>query len=200
MLPKTAETRGDFLKKWCWLAVIAALWLVRGGEELKDVCLVETLAVDGSDEVTVTALGDEEEPKTYQATGKDVMEAQAGLAALGDKRVSVTHVGHLLLGPEVDVEQTLWRELECRESGYGAKVWACRGEAAAVLENGEDVSARLKALEERGGVDAPDLVDAVRALREDGVARLPMIEVQGSQPVPAGYIEVGQREDEDNDQ
>ncbi len=187
-----------FLKKWCWLAVLLALWLVRGGEELKDVCLVETLAVDGADRVTVTALGDEEEPKTYQASGADVMEAQGGLAALGDKRVSVTHVGHLLLGPDVDVGKTLWRELECRESGYGAKVWACRGDAAAVLEDGEDVSARLKALEERGGVDAPSLLDAVRQLREDGATRLPVIEVRDGQLAPAGYVEI--REDEDDDQ
>lgn len=186
------------MKKWCWLAVIAALWLVRGGAELKDVCLVETLAVDGSDRVTVTALGDGEEPKTYQASGSDVMEAQAGLAALGDKRVSVTHVGHLLLGPDVDVEKTLWRELECRESGYGAKVWTCRGEAAAVLGEGEDVSARLKALEERGGAEAPDLLDAVRALGEDGVVRLPIVEVRDGELSLRGYAEI--RKGEDNDQ
>ncbi len=195
---KTVGIRGDFLKKWCWLALILALWLVRGGEELKDVCLVETLAVDGADRITVTALGDGEEPKTYQASGQDVMEAQGGLAVLGDRRVSVTHVGHIVLGPDVDVEKTLWRELECRESGYGARVWACRDEAAAVLEDGEDVSARLKALEERGGVDAPRLLDAVRQLREEGATRLPVIEVRDGELSPAGYVEI--REGEDDDQ
>ncbi len=188
------------MKKWCWLGVIAAVWLTQGGAELKDVCLVETLAVDGAETVTVTALGDEDQPKTYRASGADVMEAQAGLAALGDKRVSVTHVGHILLGEEADVEKTLWRELECRESGYGAKVWACPGEAGSVLEDGEDVSARLKALEERGGVDAPALLDAVRRLREDGTARLPVVEVVDGQIIPAGYIQVGRREGEDNDE
>lgn len=187
------------LKKWCWLAVILAFWLARGGEEMKDARMVETLGVDGGDEVTVTALGDEEEPKTYQAAGGDVMEAQKGLAVLGEKRVSVTHVGHILLGEGVAVGETLWRELECRESGYGAKVWACPGAAAEVLENAENVSSRLKALEERGGVDAPTVLEAVRQLKEEGVTRLPVIEVKDGQAVPNGYVEIWETEGEGDD-
>lgn len=161
--------------------LLAALLTGCGGRELSEVTLIQTIAVDGPGPVTLTALGDEEEPAVYEIRGEDVTRAQEGLKGLGTTRLEVTHVSQLVLGPDVDVAQVLWQELTHRKSGYGATVWLAGTPAGELLAGAEQPCRRLKALEENGGVAAPTLLDALSALTREGEVSLPVLAREGEE-------------------
>ncbi len=162
--------------------LLAAALTGCGGRELSNVTLIQTIAVDGPGPVTLTALGDEEEPAVYETRGDDVLRAQEGLRDLGTTRLEVTHVSQLVLGPDVDVAQVLWQELTHRKSGYGATVWlAGEGPAGELLAGAAQPCQRLKALEENGGVVAPTLLDALSALSREGEVSLPVLALEGEE-------------------
>lgn len=164
-----------------------------GGRELANVTLVQTIAVDGSGPVTVTAAG---EGETYRLSAADAALAQEGLKALGTQRLETTHIQQLVLGPDVDVEGCLRQEVTHRESGYGATVWRC-GDAPAgeLLEAASDLPARLASLEENGGVAAPTVLEALSDLTCRGRTRLPVLAAAGEEVRVMGYeiVEVSRR-------
>lgn len=156
---------------------LAGLLTGCGGQELADVTLIQTMGVDGSGPVELTALGDGEEgERLYTLQGEDVARAQEQLKGAGSTRLTVTHVAQLVLGRSVRVEETLWQELAHRESGYGATVWLS-GELSAreLLAGAEETSARLKSLEENAGVAAPTILNALSDLERQGWVELPVL-------------------------
>lgn len=161
-----------------------------GGRELSDVALIEVLGVDGDGQVTVTGVEGGPEGGVYTAAGADILAAQEALKTSGDKRVAVTHVGQVLLGPDTNIWETLWREVAHRESGYGARVWLCDRPAAELLGGVDDPAGRLKSLIENGGVEAPEVLDAVSELSRAGKVRLPAIGLVGGELTFLGYHEV----------
>ncbi len=171
---------------------LAALCAGCSGQELTNVTLIQTVGVDGPGPVTLTAVGDEADGAVYRTIGESVTAAQEGLRKLGTTRLETTHMAQLVLGSDVDVEQCLWREVTHRKSGYGATVWLCAPEAtaAAVLEDAEELPARLRALEENGGVRAPTILEALSALSETGRAELPVLAVAGGEARVLGYKSV----------
>lgn len=174
---------------------LAALCAGCSGRELANVTLLQTVGIDGPGPVTLTAVGDGADGAVYRTVGESAAAAREGLRSLGTTRLETTHMAQLVLGPDVDVAQCLWRELTHRKSGYGATVWLCAPEttASAVLEDGEDLPERLRALEENGGVRAPTILEALSALSETGRTELPVLAVAGGEVRVVGYksVEVG---------
>lgn len=169
------------------LAGLAPLCLLCacGGEELANVTLIQTIAVDGAGPVSVTAAG---EGETYRLTAADAAAAQKELKGLGSQRLETTHVQQLILGPEVDVEECLRRQVIHRESGYGATVWRSgAGQAGVLLEGASDLSARLTSLEENAGVEAPTVLEALSDLTCRGRTRLPVLAAEGDEVRVMGY-------------
>lgn len=153
-----------------------------GGRELTNVTLIQTMGVDGSGPVELTAVGDEgEDSQVYRAAGADVTQAQERLNRLGETRLEVTHVAQLVLGRSADVEETLWQELGRRKSGYGATVWLCDEGVSAgeLLDGAKDPSRRLESLEENAGVEAPTILEALSALTREGKVELPVLGLEG---------------------
>ncbi len=171
---------------------LAALCAGCSGQELTNVTLIQTLGIDGPGPVTLTAVGDEENVEVYRTMGENVTAAQEDLRELGTTRLETTHIAQLVLGPDVDVAQCLWREVTHRKSGYGATVWLCAPEAtaSAVLEGAAELPARLRALEENGGVRAPTILEALSALSETGRTELPVLAVAGGEVRVLGYQSV----------
>lgn len=168
----------------CLAALLTGCW----GRELTDVTLLQTMAVDGSGPVALTAVAGGEDEARYRAQGADVTAAQQALPALGTTRLELTHIRQLVLGPEADVAETLWQALTHRESGYGATVWLSGGPSAgALLEGEEDVPARLGSLEDNAGVAAPTVLEALSALWQTGQVRLPVLEMSGGELTVTGY-------------
>ena len=158
------------------------------GQELTDVTLIQTLGVDGPGPVELTALGDDYgQGVRYHTRGETVTDAQESLKSLGDTRLEVTHVAQVVLGETADVEDTLWREVMDRKSGYGATVWLTQGPAADLLAWGQDPSRRLKALEENGGVRAPTILEALSTLVREGRVELPVLAISEGELALAGY-------------
>lgn len=167
---------------------LAALLTGCWGRELTDVTLLQTMTVDGSGPVELTAVAGGEEEGVYRVQGSDVAAAQQALPALGSTRLELTHIRQLVLGPEVDVPETLWQALTHRESGYGATVWLAGGPSAGALLEGEgDVPARLRSLEDNAGVAAPTVLEALSALWQTGQVRLPVLERSGGELTVTGY-------------
>ena len=171
---------------------LAALCAGCSGQELTNVTLIQTIGVDGPGPVTLTAVGDEEDAEIYRTVGESVTAAQEDLRELGTTRLETTHIAQLVLGSDVDVAQCLWREVTHRKSGYGATVWLCAPDAtaSAVLEDAQDLPARLRALEESGGVRAPTILEALSALSETCRAELPVLAVAGGEVRVTGYKSV----------
>lgn len=164
--------------------LLAGLLSGCGGQELTNVTLIQTLGVDGTGPVTLTAVGDEEEESVvYLADGEDVTQAQAGLKDLGETRLEVTHVAQLVLGRSADLSETLWQEMSHRKSGYGATVWLCAENisAQALLEGAGNAPARLRSLEENAGVRAPTILEAISALTREGQVELPVLTLEGEE-------------------
>ncbi len=164
-----------------------------GGRELTNVTLIQTLAVDGAGPVTVTAAG---EGETYRLSAADAAVAQEELKGLGTQRLETTHIQQIVLGPEVDVEDCLRREVIHRESGYGATVWRSGGgQAGELLAAASDLPARLTSLEENAGVEAPTVLEALSDLTCRGRTQLPVLEAEGDEVRVIGYetVEVSGR-------
>lgn len=156
-----------------------------GGQELTNVTLVQTVAVDGTGPVTVTAAGDGE---TYRVCAIDAAVAQEALKGLGTQRLETTHIQQLVLGPEVDVADCLRREVTHRKSGYGATVWRSgKGQAGELLAAADDLPARLTSLEENAGVEAPTVLEALSDLTCRGRTQLPVLEAEGDEVRVIGY-------------
>lgn len=175
---------------------LAGLLTGCGGQELAEVTLIQTLGVDGPGPVELTALGDGEEgERLYTLQGEDVARAQEALKGAGDTRMTVTHVAQLVLGPEAQVEETLWQELAHRESGYGATVWLS-GELSAgeLLAGAEGVSARLRSLEENAGVAAPTILNALSDLERQGWVELPVLTREAGRLGLSGWRRVEKKE------
>lgn len=175
------------------LVSLALLLLLSGcgGQELANVTIIQTLGVDGSGPVELTAVGDaqQQEAGLYRTGGEDVTQAQEGLKGLGATRLEVTHVAQLVLGPEADVTDILWQTVTHRKSGYGATVWLS-GEtvtAGELLAQGKDPSQRLMSLEENAGVRAPTVLEALSALVREGEVELPVLAAVGEELHMAGY-------------
>ncbi len=184
--------RQNFGKLTIISLVLAALCVGCSGQELTNVTLIQTIGVDGPGPVTLTAVGDEADAEVYRTVGESVTTAQEDLRELGTTRLETTHMAQLVLGSDVDVEQCLWREVTHRKSGYGATVWLCAPEvtAAGVLEDAQELPARLRALEENGGVRAPTILEALSALSETGRTALPVLTVAGGEVRVLGYKRV----------
>lgn len=165
--------------------MLVSLLSACGGQELANVELIRTLAVDGPGPVTVTAAG---EGETYRLAAPDAARGQEGLKALGTKRLETTHVQQLVLGPDVDVADCLWQEMTHRESGYGATVWRyAEGPAGELLKTAPDLPDRLASLEENGGVAAPTVLEALSDLVCRGRTRLPVLAAAGEEVRVTGY-------------
>lgn len=165
------------------------------GQELTNVTLIQTLGVDGGEQVELTAVGEEDdESVVYHTQGDDVAVAQARLNELGETRLEVTHVAQLVLGRDADIKEILWQELERRKSGYGATVWLCDETLTAgeLLEGAQAPVRRLKSLEENAGVRAPTILDALNTLERDGQVKLPVLALDGERLRWAGYETVGE--------
>lgn len=164
---------------------LAVLLTGCGGQELANVTLIQTLGVDGSEQVELTAVGegeDEDDPAYYQAQADDLALARERLQELGTSRLEMTHVAQLVLGPDVPVAEVLWQELTRRDSGYGATVWLAWDEPAGeLLARAADPCQRLKAMEENGSVAAPTLLEALSALTREGEVTLPVLARQGEE-------------------
>lgn len=182
-------------------ALIAALVLLlcllgRGGDELEDVSLLRVIGVDARAPVRLTALTGGADHEDFETAGADIEEAQDALKALGEKRLELTHVSQLLLGPECAVEDTLTQAVLHRKSGYGATVWRTDGDAGELLTRAEgDPAARLKSLEENAGARAPTVLDALRALRETGEVTLPVAGLEDGELALTGYETIRRWED-----
>lgn len=162
-----------------------SLLVACGGQEMANVELIRTLAVDGPGPVTVTAAG---EGDTYRLTAAKAALGQEELKALGAKRLETTHVQQLVLGPDVDVTDCLWQEVTHRESGYGATVWRYPdGPAGDLLEAAPGLPDRLASLEENGGVNAPTVLEALSDLVCRGWTRLPVLASAGEELRVTGY-------------
>lgn len=160
---------------------LAALLTGCGGRELANVTLIQTLGVDGAEQVELTAVG-EEDGACYQAQGDDLAQARERFRELGTSRLEMTHVAQIVLGPDVPVEETLWQELTNRDSGYGATVWLAWDEPAGeLLAQAADPCKRLKAMEENGSITVPTLLEALSALTREGEVALPVLARQGEE-------------------
>lgn len=184
------------MKKLIAVSLLLAGLTACSGRELTNVTLIQTLGVDGMDPVALTAVGDEEkDPALYRVLGQDVAQAQEGLKALGETRLEVTHVAQLVLGPEADLEETLWQEVTHRKSGYGATVWLVSDGTTAgeLLSTARDPARRLKSLEENAGVRAPTILEALSALTRTGDTTLPVLAALGEELQVVGYrtVKVG---------
>lgn len=176
---------------------LAGLLTGCGGQELADVTLIQTLGVDGPGPVELTALGEGETGENlYTVRGEDAARAQEGLAAVGDTRLTVTHVAQLVLGPGAQVEETLWQELAHRESGYGATVWLAQGPMSAgeLLAGAEKASARLKSLEENAEVAAPTILTALSDLERQGWVELPVLTREAGRLQVSGWRRITREE------
>lgn len=168
---------------------LAVLLTACGGRELTDVTLIQTLGVDGAEQVELTAVGEEEEggEPCYRTQGVDLAQARARLKELGTTRLEVTHVAQLVLGPDVPVADVLWQELTHWDSGYGATVWLTLAEPAGeLLAGAAQPCKRLAAMEKNGSVDAPTLLEALSTLSREGEVTLPVLERQGEELRAAG--------------
>lgn len=170
------------------ILVLAALLMTGGSRELTDVTLIQTLGVDGQTPVTLTAVGDGEEPEYYESMGLDVPQAQEALKERGRTRLEVTHVAQLVLGPEAAVEETVWQEVTHRKSGYGATLWLTDGiQAGELLRKAADPVGRLKSMEKNGGVAAPTLLEALSDLTRSGQTVLPVLGLEGDELRVVGW-------------
>ena len=171
------------------IIALAVAGLANRSRELIDVTLLQTLGVDGADVVTLTAVAPSEEdspPQRYRTQAGSLSEAREELRELGKTRLEVTHVAQLVLGPGVDVEKTLWEELNDRASGCDARVWLTDLSAQELLGGVYEPCLRLKALEENGSVKAPTLLEALSTLTREGQVTLPLLELEGEDLRVAG--------------
>lgn len=170
---------------------LALLLTACSGQELTNVTIIQTLGVDGSGPVELTAVGDaqQQEAGLYRTRGEDVTQAQEGLKELGETRLEVTHVAQLVLGRSADVADTLWQMVTHRKSGYGATVWLVDDDTTAgeLLHAAKDPSQRLTSLDENAGVRAPTVLEALSALVREGEVELPVLAAVGEELRMAGY-------------
>ena len=179
-----------------WLIIIslivslAVIGPAAGSQELIEVTLIQTLGVDGAGPVTLTAVApaDEEDmPQKYRTRGENLAQARDSLKELGHTRLEVTHVAHMVLGPDALVEEILWEELNDRASGCDARVWLTDGESAVeLLANIYEPCKRLKALEDNGSTKAPTLLEALSTLTREGQVALPVLTRQGDDLMVSG--------------
>ncbi len=171
--------------------------------DIESLEVVQALGIDsGPGGVTVSvATGADasgREPLRLSAEGASLDEAMRALSeSAGAASLFFSGTGAVVLGEGAAAETARWLDAmaRSRELRLDTELYVLRGARAAELVAGksapEDVFAALDALAERmrrsGAGRVPTCADAARALTGSGAALAAAIELEGGEPVPAGY-------------
>lgn len=144
--------------KWAFamLAVLLAakaFGLLPQGREPEERKLVSALAVDGWEEVTVTAvtgvrISEEEEAEVLKGTGEDLTSACRDLRSRSTRQAYLGQTEQLLIGEGRDLEETLDFMLAHRELRLDTLLYIVRGNGGEALAASAD-----RVAEETGGRD-----------------------------------------------
>ena len=154
--------------------------------EPDDLELVRVLGVDGAGPVELTAVsvGDGK----GSAAAEDFEEAKERLPWSGaGKKLSLTGVSYLVVGPDVDLEPLIFSVLEEEELGAAITVWLAAEGAAEVLDACENPTADLELLTLQG-VPAPTVARVAAMLSGNETLRLPCLAAEGGRLQKRGEI------------
>lgn len=182
-----------------WAIVLAVgvaarcLGLLPQSRALEGLRLVGTLAVDGGDGVTATAVtavraAEGEEPETFTGRGADLAAACGALRQASSRRAYLGQTEKLLLGEGADLAATLNYVLSDRELRLDTLLYIVRGEAGSGLTASLD-----RAPAEVGGRDPRGVTvgQALTRLSQGEPAALPALAADGEGKLaPAGWAVV----------
>ena len=132
--------------KWGkWALAIAVVLAVKGvgglpkAREMEQLQLVDTLAVDGGERVTVTAVtavraSEQENSEVLRGEGKDLGSACQALQGESARRAYLGQTGQLLLGEDADVAAALDFAADERQLRLDTLLYIVRGQAGPGLE------------------------------------------------------------------
>lgn len=173
-------------------AVCAILLLLAGcgaaDREPSALALVRVLGVDGAGPVELTAVcggSDQQDGARGATAGESFLEARNALLWSGEKKLSLTGVSCLVIGPDADLRQLLLAALEDVELGAAATVWVAEEGAGNMLGQCRDPASDLELLV-RQGIEAPTVAGAIAALYADGRVTLPRLTQQDGRAVSPG--------------
>lgn len=190
------------MKSRIWAATLAFALLIGGAGLLPEsraieaLKLVGTLAIDGDEEVSVTALtavraSGEEEPETFSGTGGSLGEACRKLREGSARRTYLGQTEQLLLGEDCDLSRTLDFVLTDRELRMDTSLYIVRGNAGEALRASAE-----RAGEETGGKDPRrrSVGEVLARLAEGENTLVPALAPdQDGTLVPAGWAAVDPR-------
>ena len=158
-----------------------ALLLLAGcgssAREPGNLALVRAVGADGEHPLVLLAVSGGEEIFRGRVEAENFSRARQALPWSGERKLSLTGVSHLIVGPEVDLECLLLRILEDAEVGGTPMVWLAPEGAEQLLSGAEDPAAELDLLTRRG-IPAPRAAEAAAALMTEGEVSLPSLEAE----------------------
>ncbi len=183
-----------------WAILLAALLAAKGAgvlpqsREMEELKLITTLAMDGGEVVTVTAVTgvrvtEDEEPEVFTGTGGSLAEACRTLRESSSRRAYLGQTEQLLVGEGQDLAEALDFVLSDDELRMDTLLYIVRGEAGAALA----VSAGQVAAE-TGGKDprGRTVGEVMPRMAEGEYALVPALAPgEDGTLAPAGWAAVG---------
>ncbi len=188
------------MKAQAWALALAALLAARAGgllpqgKEMEELKLVTALAVDGAEEVTVTAVTgvrvtEDEEPEVFTGTGKSLAEACRSLREESSRRAYLGQSGQLLMGEDCELLEDLRFVTTDRELQMDSLLYIVKGQAGPALGASAD-----KVAGETGGKDprGKTVGETLSRLEEGEYALVPALAPDKDGALaPAGWAVVG---------
>lgn len=188
------------MRGWKIWAVLGALLLAElsgalpEGREIEGLRLVDTLAVDGGGEITVTALTaarttEEDEAEVFLGSGDSLAAACRDLRENSARRTYLGQAEQLLAGDDSEVPEVLDFVLTGGELRLDTAFYIVKGEAGAALEGSAE-----KAMGETGGRDPRKRTvgELLKRLTEEEYALAPALaRNEEGGLAPAGWAVLG---------
>lgn len=183
-----------------WALALAALLVAKGagllprGHELEGRQLISALAVDGGEEITVTAVtgvrvSEDEEAEVLAGAGKSLAEACHRLRSSSARQAYLGQTEQLLLGEDAKLGETLEFVLKDRELRLDTLLYIVKGTAGKALETSAE-----KVATETGGRDprSRTVGEILPRLAEGECALAPALAPgEGGALEPAGWVALG---------
>ncbi len=185
--------KGKVLALLVALAAAEGLGIMPRGREMESLRLVTALAVDGGEQVSVTALtgvrvSEGEEPEVFHGAGNSLAQACKALREGSARRAYLGQTEQLLVGERQDVRETLEFICTDRELRMDTLLYIIRGEAGQALADSSERTAG-----ETGGKDPRGrTVGETLARMEEGEHTLAPALAAGEEGLaPAGWAVLG---------
>lgn len=183
-----------------WALALAFLLAAKGagllpqGREPEERKLVSTLAVDGKETITVTAVTgvratEDEEPEVIKGMGNSLASACRELRSGSARRIYLGQTEQLLLGEDRNLEETLDFVLSDRELRLDTLLYIVKGNAGEAL-----AASAEKAAGEIGGEDpnSRTIGEVLPRLAEGEYTLVPALTLDGDGMLePAGWAALG---------